>query len=188
MTEQAELMQMIQKRDPKALRLLFETYFSKLSAISLRYAKNNIQAEQLFHFALSHCYKAIQEHRHQKQLDLNAFIEKEFIEAGIQFIKSIRNEYYVSSTVYAIETVPNTYNLFDNNEWVDLNQVDTQILIQSLQQLVPSQRLIFNLHIIDGKSLNDAATIMESSVETVKSNLEKARYHLQKNIEKNLKG
>jgi RNA polymerase sigma-70 factor (ECF subfamily) len=53
--------------------------------------------------------------------------------------------------------------------------------------MVPSQRLIFNLHVIDGYSLTDAAALIESSEATVKSNLEKARYNFQKNLEKSIK-
>ena len=52
---------------------------------------------------------------------------------------------------------------------------------------MPSQRLVFNLHIADNYSIAEAADLLESGEETVKSNLEKARYNLQKNIEKNLK-
>jgi len=187
MTAQQDLLQLIQKKDPKALKLLFDTYFSKFSGMAMRYAKNQSQAEELFHHGLNHCYNLLLQHRNDKGLDIGTFIESEFIIAGIQFIKDIRNEYYVSSTVHAIEGSSGSYNLFDNQEWTDLNLVSTDILVLSLQQLVPSQRLIFNLHVIDGKSLNDAANLMESSMETIKSNLEKARYHLQKNIEKNLK-
>jgi RNA polymerase sigma-70 factor (ECF subfamily) len=187
MASSTEFMQLLQKKDPKALKILFEDYHNKLVAISIRYSKNDSQAQQLFHFAFAQCYNLLQQERNNKSLDLGAFLNEKFIEGCIQFIKSIRNEYYVSSTVYAIEGTSTSNNLFDNDQWVDLNQVDTQILIQSLQQLVPSQRLVFNLQVIDGKSLNDAANLLESSIETVKSNLEKARYHLQKNIEKNLK-
>lgn len=53
--------------------------------------------------------------------------------------------------------------------------------------MVPSQRLIFNLHVIDGFGLSEASALLESSEETVKSNLEKARFNFQKNIEKSFK-
>lgn len=187
MTASADLLQLIHKKDPKALKQLFDELYPKFSAIALRYAKNTLQAEQLLHQGLLHCFNSAQQQRHLKAIEFDAFLESAFILSCIQTIKEIRNEYYVSSTVHATESQPGIYNLFDSQEWTDLNQVSTEVLILSLQQLVPSQRLVFNLHVIDGKSLNDAANFLESSIETVKSNLEKARYHLQKNIEKNLK-
>ncbi|MEI6019772.1 MAG: sigma-70 family RNA polymerase sigma factor [Bacteroidota bacterium] len=187
MTASADLIQLINKKDPKALKQLFDEAYPKFSAIAMRYAKNAAQAEQLLHQGLMHCFTSAQHHRHLRAVDFDAYLESEFILSCIQSIKDIRNEYYVSSTVHATENQTGVYNLFDNQEWTDLNQVSTDVLILSLQQLVPSQRLVFNLHVVDGKSLNDAANFLESSIETVKSNLEKARYHLQKNIEKNLK-
>jgi DNA-directed RNA polymerase specialized sigma24 family protein len=52
---------------------------------------------------------------------------------------------------------------------------------------VPSQRLVFNLHVIDNYSLSEASELLDTSEQSVKSNLEKARFNLQKTIEKNLK-
>ena len=69
----------------------------------------------------------------------------------------------------------------------DFKSVDFDVLIRSLQQLVPSQRLIFNLNIVEEYDLRKAAEILEASEQTVKANLEKAKYNLQKNIDKNNK-
>jgi RNA polymerase sigma-70 factor (ECF subfamily) len=187
MPDTPDILQLLHKKDSKALKMLFDRFYPSLTGIALRYAKNTEQSSLLLHKGLLHCYLACQQNKQLKTHDLQAFVQTEFIVSCIRTIKDIRNEYYVSSTVYATENQPGVYNLFDSQEWTDLNQVSTEVLLLSLQQLVPSQRLVFNLHVIDGKSLNDAANYLESSIETVKSNLEKARYHLQKNIEKNLK-
>lgn len=182
-----ELITLIQKKDPNALKELFDCYYGKLSAVALRYAKNASQAEEMLNTAFHSCVLKIQQHKQVKSLDLDQFIEHEFMIECVAFVKNIRSEYYVSSTVNANDSGSRNYNLFETSEWVDLNHVDTDLVITSLQQLVPSQRLVFNLHVIDGMSLPDAVALLESSEGTVKSNLEKARYHLQKNIEKNLK-
>jgi RNA polymerase sigma-70 factor (ECF subfamily) len=88
--------------------------------------------------------------------------------------------------VYASETASKNYDLFTHSEILDINDIDREILLGAIQQLVPAQRLIFNLHVIDGYSLEEAATLLESSEPTVKSNLEKARFNLQKNIKNSL--
>jgi DNA-directed RNA polymerase specialized sigma24 family protein len=140
----------------------------------------------VFNTGFAACYNNLIQHRNSKNLDLDIFVENEFIKSTIDFLKNIRNEYYVSSTVHFVSSEVSTLNLFESGSWSDINLASPEIMFLSLQQLVPSQRLIFNLHVIEGKSLNDAAMLVESSVETAKSNLEKARFHLQKNIEKNL--
>jgi DNA-directed RNA polymerase specialized sigma24 family protein len=52
---------------------------------------------------------------------------------------------------------------------------------------VPSQRLVFNLQVIDSYSLSEASELLDTSENSIKSNLEKARFNLQKLVEKTLK-
>lgn len=183
-----DLITAIQKNDKAAKRTAFDTYYGKLAAIANRYSKSPAQAEEILNLGFNTCFHKLQHSRTSQVPDLDAFFEKEFITECIAFIKSIRAEYYVSSTVYATgELASKNYNLFENNELIDFNNLETEVLVKSLQQMVPSQRLVFNLHVIDGYSLSQASAMLESSEETVKSNLEKARFNFQKNIEKSLK-
>ncbi|PBQ31660.1 hypothetical protein CNR22_07720 [Sphingobacteriaceae bacterium] len=183
-----ELIIAIQKNDKAAKRTAFDTYYGQLAAIANRYSKNADQAEEMTNSGFATCLQKLQNLRTSQVADLDAFFEKEFIQACIEFVKNVRSEYYVSSTVHATDaTTSKNYNLFENNELIDFNHLDTDVLVKSLQQMVPSQRLVFNLHVIDGYSLLDAAALLESSEATAKSNLEKARFNFQKNIEKNLK-
>ena len=187
MLAQEDLLNQLHRKDPEARKHVFTEHFGKLSAIAQRYCKNSEQANEALLTGFNNCLSLLQQQRQAKTTNLPGFLEKEFIQQCVLFVKNIRNEYYVSSTVHATESSTRNYNLFENNELIDFNNVDTSVLISSLQQLVPSQRLIFNLHVVDGFSLSDAAALLESSEATVKSNLEKARYNLQKNIEKNLR-
>jgi len=183
----AELITLIQANDKTAFKVAFEKYYSRLAAIANRYSKSQAQSDELLHQAMHACLDKLKLLK-QPPLDLDYFVEKEFINAAISFIKSIRSEYYVSSTVYAPgENKNKNYDLFENTEVIDFRQIDNDVLVKCIQQLVPSQRLVFNLHVIEGLTLSEAATILESSEGTVKSNLEKARFNLQKNIEKTLK-
>jgi RNA polymerase sigma-70 factor (ECF subfamily) len=183
----AELIASIQKNDKAAKKEVFDAWYSRLSAITLRYAKNQQQAEAMLNTALNNCFNKIQVHKQPQTIHLDSFLEKEFIIECIAFIKSARSEYYVSSTVYATEPTSKNYDLFESNEIVDYRTIDQDLVIKSLQQMVPSQRLVFNLHVIDGYSLQDTSNLLECSHETVKSNLEKSRFNLQKNIENSLK-
>jgi RNA polymerase sigma-70 factor, ECF subfamily len=180
----SEILSLIQKNDGLAKKQLFELFYGKMATIALRYCKNQNQADEALNEALNNCVNKLQHPNQAQAIDLDVFIEKEFIIACVAYVKNIRSEYYVASTVYASETSASNYDLFANNELVDFNKTDSTTFIKALQQLVPSQRLVFNLHVIDGYTLQDAAALLESSEQTVKSNLEKARFNLQKNIQK----
>lgn len=173
---------LIRNNDRSARRQLFASCYGKMAAIALRYSKNQVQADEALNVSFHACFQKLQ---HQPQIsDPGAFLEKEFIAGCVSFIRGIRSEYYVASTVYASSPPAKNYDLFANHDLVDFKNIDNNILIMALQQLVPSQRLILNLHVIDGYSIEDAAHLLESSSETAKSNLEKARFNLQKNVEK----
>ncbi len=184
---QAELISACLKNDKTAKKQFFETYFSKLSYISLRYSKNAIQSEQVVLQGFAHVLSIIGQFKSQSALSFDEFVTKEFISFVVKYIKNIRNEYYVASTVKAVEYKEKTYDLFLDSKFIDLKNIDQKILLKSIQELVPSQRLVFNLHVIDNYSLSEASELLDTSEQSVKSNLEKARFNLQKTIEKNLK-
>ncbi len=183
----AEIILGLHKHDKSVKKYLFDNYYGKLFAIIIRYAKNQTQAAEIFNVGFNNCLQKLQHQKHNQQLVLDTFFEKEIIKECISFIKNIRSEYYVASTVYATNKENKNYDLFEVNELIDYATIDNQILIKALQQLVPSQRLIFNLHIVDGCSQEESAQLLEASEQTIKSNLEKARFNLQKNVEKCLK-
>ena len=182
-----ELIIALSKNDPKTKRDLFEKYYQLMAGIAVRYSKNDAQSKELLFAAFDNTLQAFLNNRSKSEVDFDGFFEKQFVIEAVQFIKAIRSEYYVASTVYAPNDKDKNYNLFDNNEIIDFNAVEMPVLIKSFQELVPSQRLVFNLFVIEGMDLLAISELLEASEQAVKSNLEKARYNLQKNIEKNVK-
>jgi RNA polymerase sigma-70 factor (ECF subfamily) len=179
-----EIIVSITKNDKAAIKEVFENYYGKMAAIALRYCKNQTQANEAINFGFNAFIQKLQHNRNAHTVDIDTTFEPEFIKACASFVKAISSEYYVASTVYANSSSTKNYDLFETSEFIDFNAIDNDVLIKSLQQLVPSQRLVINLHVIDGYTLEETANIIEASLQTVKSSLEKARYNLQKNVEK----
>lgn len=180
-----DLIAALSKNDLKVKRDLFEKHYELMSSIALRFSKNEEQAKQLLIDAFDKTLNAYVNYKGKEVPEFLGFLKGEFINAAINFIKSIRSEYYVASTVIATSDRDKSYNLFESGEIIDHNAIETPILVKSIQELVPSQRLVFNLHVIDGFDLLTISEMLEASEQTVKSNIEKARFNLQKNIEKN---
>jgi RNA polymerase sigma-70 factor (ECF subfamily) len=167
---QAELISACLKNDKTAKKQFFETYFSKLSYISLRYSKNAAQSEPIVLQGFAHVLSIIGHFKSQNTLSFDEFVTKEFISFVVKYIKNIRNEYYVASTVKAVEYKEKTYDLFLDSKFIDIKNVDQDVLLKSIQELVPSQRLVFNLHVIDNYSLSEASELLDTSEQSVKSN------------------
>lgn len=175
------------KNDKAAQRQLFEAYYGKMAVIANRFSKNNEQGKQVAKEGFAHIFDQLVKFKNQNALSLDEWMNREFVLFAVGYIRSIRNEYYVASTVRATDIAPKSMDLFVDNMITDFKNVDLDVLILSLQQLVPSQRLVYNLHIVDGYDLQKVSEILEASEQTVKSNFEKAKYNLQKNIDKNNK-
>ncbi len=175
---------LILKNDKAAIKEVFEKHFGKMASIAIRYCKSEAQANEAVNFGFHEFITKLQQNRNAQAIDPEQTFERDFIRSCAAFVKGISSEYYVASTVYASGLTNKNYDLFETNEFIDFALIDNEVLIRSLQQLVPSQRLVINLHVIDGNSLDETANIIEASLQTVKSSLEKARYNLQKNIEK----
>lgn len=183
----SELITAISKNDISAKKQFYETYYSVLSGISIRYAKSKNQSQELLQNGMAHLLCHIGNFKSNTNLILSDWARNEFIKFCVDYIRNIRSEYYVASTVRVTDTPAKNYDLFVDNVLTDFKNVDYDVLIESLHQLVPSQRLIYNLHVVEEYDIRKAADILEASEQTVKANLEKARYNLQKNIDKNFK-
>ncbi len=184
---EAELISACLRNDETAKKQFFDTFYSKLAYLSLRYSKNKSQSSQIVLSGFGYVFNSLNTYKSQKKYTLDEFVKHEFISFAVKYIKGIRNEYYVASTVRAVENKETSYDLFLDNQLIDLKNLSEEVLIKSIQQLVPSQRLVFNLHVIDNYTLELTSELLETSIQTIKSNLEKARFNLQKSIEKNLK-
>lgn len=184
---ESELISACIKHDKAAQKQLFEQNYGFLAAISLRYSKNKSQADEILNKGLGHAISNLSNYNAQPGKTLQDWLRSEFIAFAVSHIKNIRSEYFVASTIRVTENKDTTYDLFLDSDVIDYTHVEFDTLVKSLQQLVPAQRLVFNLHVVDGMSFGEISNLLETSEQTIKSNLEKGRFNLQKNIEKNIK-
>lgn len=181
-----ELISACTRNDKAAKKQFYEMFYPVLSSIAIRYSKSKTQSAEITQNGFAFLFTSLSKYKPGK-LSFEQWVKEEFILFAVQFIRNIRSEYYVASTVRVTDAPAKTYDLFVDNELTDFKHVNFDVLVRSLQQLVPSQRLIFNLNIVEQYDLRRAAEMLEASEQTAKSNLEKARFNLQKNIDKNSK-
>ena len=183
----SELISACIKNDKIAKKQFYEEFYTQLAVIALRYSKSKEQSTEMIQNGFAFLFSNLHKFKAGGKLTFAQWIKEEFIVFCVEFIRNIRSEYYVASTVRVTDTPAKTYDLFIDSTLTDFKNVEFDVLIKSLQQLVPSQRLIFNLYVVEEYDLQKAAEILEASEQTAKANLEKARFNLQKNIDKNNK-
>ena len=171
-----------QKKDKKSLKILFEQYYGIMKNICIRYAKDELQSSELLNSGFYSMINSINEFE-PGAIEFQKWLSDVLIKNSISFLKSNEREYYVTTTAKAND--PD----WDNKSTImakifieDLNAIPDSIIIQCIQELPPSHRAIFNLHLIDGYELEEVSKIMEINIETCKRNLERGRNNFEKNI------
>jgi len=176
----AEWVQLSKQDEKQAIRLAFETYYRQLSSLSLRLGKNAVQAEEMMYYSFYNCISKL---RFQlKSLNLDEIFKAEFIRGCVSYVKSFGKEYFVSSTVDALRDKETETPSALAKHLTDFSKLQSELFLEALRNLVPAQRLVFNLVIVDGYTLQQAAELLECSPEAAKFNLEKAQLNFNKQI------
>lgn len=175
------------KNDKIAKKQFYEEFYTQLAVTALRYSKSKEQSLEMVQNGFASLFSNLHKFKPGGKSSIQEWVKEQFIVFCVEFVRNIRSEYYVASTVRVTDTPAKSYDLFIDSTLTDFKNVEFDVLVKSLHQLVPSQRLIFNLHVVEQYDLAKSAEILEASEQTVKANLEKARFNLQKNIDKNNK-
>ncbi len=176
----AEWVQLSKQDEKQAIRFAFDTYFLQFSSLSSRLAKNAVQSEEMFCFSF---YKCIGTLRSQfNNLNLDEMFRVAFIKSCVSYVKSLGKDYFVSSTVDALRDRQNESTTALAKHFTDFSKLQPELFLEALRSLVPAQRLVFNLVLVDGYTLAQAAELLECSQEAAKFNLEKAQMNFNKHI------
>ncbi|HQQ94011.1 MAG TPA: sigma-70 family RNA polymerase sigma factor [Bacteroidia bacterium] len=172
-----EWTELSKQNEKLAIRKTFESYYPRLANISMRYGKDDQQAEAMIHYGFYHFISRLRKQISGSSID--DLLGTEFIRECVRFVKELRKEYFVSYTVHVRQDTQDDQTAISDVDHEKLQSIDRRVLIQILRQLPPAQRLVFNLHIIEGFDLRQTADLMDSSPEAVKLNLEHARRSFQ---------
>jgi RNA polymerase sigma factor (sigma-70 family) len=171
------------KNDKSAQKNLFDQHYRDILLICKRYAKNNMQAKEM---ALAGMHKVFEQIKRFSNNDVSfsEWIKKIVIQNNIVILKSNMQEYYIVSTVKAIDNSlfvsANNSEEIENDTW--FIKCGTEKTLSAIQHLPSSLRVTYNMHIIDGFSIMEVANTLEISEGTAISNLEKARHAMKRNL------
>mgnify|MGYP001628010599 FL=1 len=167
-----ELIEACSKNDQKAQNLLYQNFKDILYLVSLKYCRNEADAEDNLHDAFLIIFKNIKKYKHKgsfegwmKRIVINKAIDK-----------------YKKKTLFTNEVKE---HLLPDDTTVEIAQSTTISLHQLLtyiQQLPDQYRLVFNLYQLDGFSHKEIATMLSISESTSKSNFFRAKINLRAKI------
>jgi RNA polymerase sigma factor (sigma-70 family) len=159
-----------------AQKQLYERYVSTMLAICLRYSKSRDEAEDLLQEGFLKIFQNINTYR--KKGSLEGWIKRIMINHALNQYKKNRKIPFAED----VETINESEILSVHDETEHIEPVPPETLLVMIQSLPEGYRMVFNLYVFEGYSHKEIAEAMNFSENTSKTQLMKARRHLQNKI------
>lgn len=159
------------KGDRKAQRELYNLYAARLMAISLRYAKSTLEAEDIHQESFIKIFRSLAKLR--DYTNLGAWMKRILINTAIN---------HQRGKLYLFPMVDIEYVHQEYNESVALSEFRHEELLGMIRDLPAGCRMIFNLYAIEGFSHKEIAGKLNISEGTSKSQYARAKFLLQKKL------
>ncbi|TAE65834.1 MAG: RNA polymerase sigma factor [Bacteroidetes bacterium] len=168
---EAELVKGCKKNNPKIQRQLYETYSGRMLAICRRYIKHTDEAEEIMVNGFLKIFEKIGQFKEEGSFE--GWMKKIMV---FESLNHLRKQKMVFVEVEAAQY----------NENIDYTNAQTNLEVQDLMNLLdelpPGYRAVFNLYAIEGYSHQEIADMLQISESTSKSQLSRAKAHLQKKV------
>lgn len=169
----SRLLQSCIRNERSAQKELYKLYYSYGMSICLRYTNSKDEAAEVLNNAFMKLFKYL------SKFDLNRpfkpWFSKIVVNAAVDHYQQQKKQLEAESLDHA-EEVSAQPSIIEG--------ISYQEIIDMMQQLPPSYRTVFNLHVIEGYTHEEIAGMLGVSVGATKSNLFKARNRLKEILEK----
>lgn len=162
------------RQNPAAQKALFDTFAGKMMGVSLRYARNEADAEDILQDAFIKVFRKLEQYQHNgsfegwiRKIVVNTALKK----YSVSRYDKERNNGDVSAYEYQMTEDPEVYDELSEKE-----------ILAMIHALPDGYRMVFNLYVIEGYRHEEIAEMMGIQSGTSRSQLAKARWLLQKQI------
>lgn len=164
--------------DSKAQGELYTHFAPKMFGICLRYAKNQMEAEDVLQEGFIKVFRYLKDYRNEGSLE--GWIRRTMVNTAINlYRKKIKYQKDISLD----QTEP-----INNEEESAIDKLSAKELLDVIRELPDGYRMVFNLNVIEGYTHREIGEMLNISENTSKSQLSRARGVLQEKLKKKVKG
>ena len=174
---EADIIKGCLRNDRASQKQLYELYYSKMLGICLRYSKSTEEAKDILHEGFLKTFTTLKNFDTHTPFEL--WVKKIMIRTAVDHLRKDKHNYLIVSTVNAYEKSSVTEEAIQDEALLSVNKDE---LLKAVQELTPAYRTVFNLFLIDGYTHAEIAEILDTSEETCKANLSKAKFNLKRNL------
>ncbi|OFY94772.1 MAG: hypothetical protein A3K10_10305 [Bacteroidetes bacterium RIFCSPLOWO2_12_FULL_31_6] len=163
------------EKDTLAQKHLFDVYSKKMMGVCLRYSRDSDEAQDVLQIGFIKVFEKLD--MYNRTGSLEGWIRKIIVNTALDSIR--KNKKFMNDV--EIEKVD--YQLHNYNEDA-VDVLSAQDLLAVIQKMPVGFKTVFNMYVIEGYSHQEIADELNISVNTSKSQLSRARAHLQKVLTK----
>lgn len=186
MTDQNKLVERLKKGNESAFSELLDEFQQKVFHTCLSFVPNKEDAEDVAQEVFLEVYKSV--HKFKGNAKLSTWIYKITTNKCLEFIrkKSAKKRFAFMQSITGNEIPFDKTNYFTefNHPGIQLeNKEKTETIYRAINSLPDSQKVIFTLAKLDGKSCQEIVEITGKSLSSVESIMFRAKKNLQKKLE-----
>lgn len=166
-----EIIQGCKKGDRASQKDLYKRFYSYSMKICVRYAQNDEEAKEILNDSFVKVFKKIDRH-YDLTLSFKAWLNKILVNTAIDHFRKYQHQVKAS----------NMESLHVSYEDDTIDRLSAEEILALVRELPPAYRLAFNLYVVEGYKHHEIAQQLDISEGTSKSNLFKARMHLQAKV------
>jgi len=164
--------------DSKTQGELYKQLAPKMFGICLRYAKNQMEAEDVLQEGFIKVFRYLKDYRNDGSLE--GWVRRTMVNTAINFYKK---KIKYQKDVSLDQTDP-----INNDEESAIDKLSAKELLEVIRELPDGYRMVFNLNVIEGYTHKEIGEMLNISENTSKSQLSRARGVLQEKLKRKVKG
>ena len=166
----AELYNLIEackKQDPSSQKRLYQHFYNYGMTVCSRYARDREEAKEIFNDGFYKIFSKIDQY--DPGHSFKAWLNKIMVNTAIDHYRKHKTKPQLVDIVHAQHY---------ESDSLALENISAKEILNLVQLLAPSYRMVFVLHVVEGYNHPEIADQLGISVGTSKSNLAKARTKL----------
>ena len=171
----SELIKEAKKGSAAAQKCLFDLMSDKMMLLCRRYVKTYEDAEEILLDGFYKFFKHLSSFTYQGDGSVYAWLKKIMVNESLMFLR--KKHSFIMATEQEAEEIP-----FQEEA---LNNLSLSEIFNLIVELPVGYRTVFNLYVIEGMSHKEIAKLLGIAEGTSKSQLNKAKLLLQKNLLQN---
>lgn len=181
MLSERQIIKGCKKHQVEAQKALYEKFSPVLRGICLRYTSCAQEASDVLHDCFMKIFKVIEQYEGKGSFE--GWLKRIVINASISYYKKKqKTRHYDIDEIKEINIENQDDEEDDESMKGIVNKADfsKEEMLEIIQQLPEGYKMVFNLYAVEGYSHAQIAKELEVSVNTSKSQLARARKHIQK--------